>query len=76
MNKQRLFIGFEFSHPAPISQAAQASGDSYKSPSVVGFGANCGRVPQYFLGDCRYVPAHQSEVKMSFSLSGLNFLLL
>ncbi|CAI4230814.1 unnamed protein product [Auanema sp. JU1783] len=61
-NQRKLYIGIELSHPAPLSAAERARNVGYRTPSVLGWGANYAKHPQYFLGDYRYVKPRESDM--------------
>lgn len=57
-----LFVGFEISNPPALSKMEIARGETYKMPSVLGWGANCSSNPQQYLGDYVYVEPRQSDM--------------
>ncbi|CAJ0596093.1 unnamed protein product [Cylicocyclus nassatus] len=61
-DKDRLFVGFEISNPPALSKSELERGASYKMPSVLGWGANCAKNSQQYLGDYVYIEPRQSDM--------------
>ncbi|KAK6726356.1 hypothetical protein RB195_004583 [Necator americanus] len=60
--KDRMFVGFEISNPPALSKAEIERGAAYKMPSVLGWGANCAKNPQQYLGDYVYIEPRQTDM--------------
>ncbi|KAL6732063.1 hypothetical protein Aduo_002863 [Ancylostoma duodenale] len=69
-DKDRMFVGFEISNPPALSKVEIERGATYRMPSVLGWGANCAKNPQQYLGDYVYIEPRQSDM-MGAKLSEL-----
>ncbi|EPB72147.1 piwi domain protein [Ancylostoma ceylanicum] len=65
-----MFVGFEISNPPALSKVEIERGATYRMPSVLGWGANCAKNPQQYLGDYVYIEPRQSDM-MGAKLSEL-----
>ncbi|CAJ0596092.1 unnamed protein product [Cylicocyclus nassatus] len=61
-DKDRMFVGFEISNPPAVSRFEYERTSALKMPSVLGWGANCARNSQQYLGDYIYVEPRQADM--------------